>query len=188
MADVVGVHHRHVFVGLGQQPLEAEVLRPGDPEVPLRADDLDAAADPIQNPAQKLRAQELGERLPAAIVDDQEVERLGAAAKAVERPADRRFRIVGGHEHGEGLRQSRTPWHLARQAETRQSFAKIRRKFRIKGAWPGFGASPILSQIPGRIGSGNARNSAFAHQRLIFVCKARGRRALTKWKSPKIPA
>jgi hypothetical protein len=33
MTDVVGIHHRHVFVGLHQQALEPEVLCPGNAEI-----------------------------------------------------------------------------------------------------------------------------------------------------------
>jgi hypothetical protein len=100
MADVVGIHHRHEFVGLREQAREPEILCPGDAEILVRPDDFDGAVH---------RAEEFGQRPAAAIVDDEQVERLAVAREAVERPADRLFRIVGGHEDGQFPRHSHSP-------------------------------------------------------------------------------
>ena len=100
VADVVGIHHRHEFIGPGEQALQAEVLCPGDAEIPVGPDDFDAVAQ---------RTEEFGQRHAAAIVDDEQVERLAVAREAVERPADRLFRVIGGHEDGEFPRQSFSP-------------------------------------------------------------------------------
>ena len=88
-ANVVGIHHGDEIIRPRQQVLQPEILGTGDAEILCRPDDLDAFAR---------GADHIGDRDGAAIVDDEQIERLGVALEALDRLADGFLGVVRRHE------------------------------------------------------------------------------------------